>query len=231
MRATLLLVLILNTVHVSAQSNYWDKNKIRAGEWIYTMSQKGDSLGYTHLTIKDNGKQWLLIDDAKVPNFEETIFCYVNKKTLLPDSILMSGKMSGFPIDVQIAWKGNHVKGYADFPKHPSRPTVQIDTTLSEKVIPRVMSFYFLPFYQQLEAGYTTEYDQFNASDGLIRKIKLIIPSEESINVSGYDYNVYRVELTGGVAQQVIYVNREQPEIVKISFKDNDWVYELIEKK
>lgn len=227
-----LTFIILISINASAFSQYWDTGKIdRDFKWSFRMSQGEDSLGYSIIEIKKVGDQLLISEDAAVPGFSEDLFAYVDSKTLRPDSTIIVGRLSGFPVECKVKLTGNSVTGYSNFPKHPSKPTININIDLNEGVIFRAQSFFLSPFYKDLVVGKEFEYEQFNTMDGLVRNIKVKVTKAETVVLEGKGYEALKLEFSGGVAEQNVFIDKNSPRILKISFRDTPWIYELIESK
>lgn len=228
MRLSILLVGLVLTFHVT-MAQEWDLSKIGdQHKWSFRMSKGGDSLGYSVWEIKKLGAQYVLMEDSHVPGFKEEIYFYANASNLEPDSVLITGKLNGFPIEVKARIQSNEVKGYANMPKHPSRPTVSLDQELPEGAKMRFISFVLSPFYKDLKVGMSFSYPQFNSMDGQVRTIEAKVTAEESIEVIGQMVKALKLELSGGVAEQNVYIDPVTTRIVKINFRNIDWVYELI---
>ena len=195
------------------------------------MSQGADSLGYSIVEIKKIGNQLLLSEDSAVPGFSEDLFAYMNGTSLLPDSTLVVGRLSGLPLECKVWRNGNHVNGYANFPKRPNTPALRIDQKLPDGTLFRAQSLFMSPFYQDLSIGKSWSYDQFSSMDGKLRKITAKAVSIENITLNGQTYEALRLELSGGVANQNLFIDTDKPRILKITFKDTPWIYELIESK
>lgn len=212
---------------MSAQD--WDISKIQdLHQWTFRMSQGADSLGYSRWEIRRIGDQILLSEDSKVPSFGEDMFVYVNGKTLAPDSALITGRLSGFPIESKMHFSANGVKGYGNFPKHPSKPTFNLSKPLPEGTKTRLASFILTPFYKDLAVGKSFTYPQFSMIDGEVRTITANIVSKEMVDVKGEQVEAFKLELRGGMASQNIFIDPKRNRIVKITFEENAWVYELI---
>ncbi len=208
--------------------SHWDEQQFKEIKVTYRMSQNGDSVGFTSIHLYQNNQQWILHEIAEVPNLSEDIKLYVKLGPLSVDSVIIGGKMSGFPIECRANWDGLKVTGFSDFPRHPSRPTIHIDTTLEAEVIERATSFWLSPFYKELGSGFSKKYLQFNTMSGQINPITANWTSDESIEIDGKNYQTHRVELRGGVASQNVYYDTQTKQIIKIDFEENDWVYEMV---
>ncbi|MCE7995481.1 MAG: hypothetical protein HEP71_26115 [Roseivirga sp.] len=211
----------------SAQS--WDVDKIEnLHQWTFRMSRGADSLGYSRFEVRRIGKQILVSEDSRVPGFYEDMFLYLNGQTLAPDSVLITGRLSGYPIETKFRWNENVVKGYANFPKSAKKPTSSLTKELPENTKPRLASFVLSPFYKDLKEGMKFSYPQFSSMDGAVRTVTAHVVGSETVNLNGMEIEAYRLELSGGVAEQNVFIDKAQPRIVKISFRNIDWIYELI---
>ena len=123
---------------------------------------------------------------------------------------------------------GNLVSGYANMPKHPSRPTQSLDKELPAGTKMRFSSFVLSPFYKDLKVGSSFSYPQFNSMDGQVRTIEAKVTADVTLEVLGETVQVLKLELSGGVAEQNVYIDPVKNRIVKIDFRNIDWVYELI---
>lgn len=207
----------------------WDAEKIEGTHrWTFRMMLNGDSLGYSIWEIRKLGDQLLLSEDSHVPNFKEDIFCYVNPNSLQPDSVLVTGRMQGYPIECKSRWEDGRVTGFAQFPKHPSRSVVGISMQWTPDIKLRIMSFVLSPFYKNLEVGTSFSYPQFSSFDGQLKSIEAKVVAWETLEVLGKQVEVLKLELSGGDAEQNIYIDPEKKRIVRITFRDIAWVYELI---
>ena len=228
--ANLIFISLLSSLSLKAQE--WDPSKItRDIQWTFRMSQGADSLGFSRIEIKKIGEQLLLSEDAEVPGFSEDLFVYVNPKDLSTDSTLIVGRLSGFPVECKIVVTNGVAKGYANFPKHPSRPTVNVNFPITPTTKFRAQSFFFSPFYRDLTEGKSFSYDQFNAMDGQKRTIQAKVVGSEKVSIGDQIYDTFKLELSGGVAEQNIFIEKTNPRIVKMSFRDTPWKYEIIESQ
>ena len=73
-------------------------------------------------------------------------------------------------------------------------------------------------------------YQQFNPTDGKIRTITATWKKSESVEIDGKQYDTDLIELRGGVASQNVYVDTDESRILKITFEENNWTYELLNK-
>lgn len=211
------------------EAQSWDSGKIEnLHQWIFRMSRGADSLGYSRFEIRRIGQQILVSEDSRVPGFGEDMFLYLNGETLTSDSVLITGRLSGFPLENKLRWHGDSVSGYMNFPKSATKGTVSIKKGLPEGTKPRLASFVLSPFYKGLKEGMSFSYPQFSSMDGEVRTVSAKVVGSETVNIDGKSYETYRLELTGGVADQNIFIDKAKPRIVKISFKNIDWIYELI---
>lgn len=228
-RFLLVLILPISLLSASVQAQEWDIDKISDyHEWTFRMTRAGDSLGYTRWSIRRMGEQLLLSEESRVPSFSEDIFMYVNAASLQPDSALVTGRMSGYPIECKAHWQDGQVSGFANFPRHPSRPTINLGQALAPGTVTRFASFVLSPFYKALAVGDTFSYDQFNTTDGQVRTITATVTAIETVMVMGQSVEALKLELSGGVAAQNLFIDPKRSRIVKISFRDIDWIYELI---
>ena len=223
------LCVLMLFVFTMAHAQEWDVTQIGdLHRWTFRMSQGGDSLGYSVFEIRKLAGQLLINEDSHVPSFREDIFCYVNPESLKPDSVLVTGRMSGFPIECKVKWQDGKAVGYANFPKHPSNPTKPIKVNMPEGTKVRLMSFVLSPFYKDLKVGDKFTYAQFSSTDGQIRQITASVTGTETMEVQGEKVEALKLELSGGVAEQNIYIDPVGKRIVRISFRNNNWIYELI---
>ncbi|GAB5525590.1 MAG: hypothetical protein Roseis2KO_34620 [Roseivirga sp.] len=207
----------------------WDSGKIEnLHQWTFRMSRGADSLGYSRFEIRRIGKQILVSEDSRVPGFGEDMFLYLNGETLASDSVLITGRLSGFPIENKLRWHGDTVSGYMNFPKSATRGTVSLKKGLPAGTKARLASFVLSPFYKGLKEGMTFSYPQFSSMDGELRSVTAKVVGSENVTIDGKSYETHRLELTGGVVDQNIFIDKAKPRIVKISFKNIDWIYELI---
>lgn len=226
---SLLLMVFLCSFGPYCMGQEWDADKIESlHQWHFRMSRGADSLGYSRFEIRRIGEQILVSEDARVPGFYEDMFLYVNGQSLEADSVLISGRLSGYPIETKLRWFGSEVKGYMNFPKSAKRATVGLSKTLPEGTKTRLASFVLSPFYKDLKEGLTFSYPQFSGMDGEVRNVTATVAGSETVSIQGKSFETYRLELSGGVAEQNIFIDKAQPRIVKISFRNIDWVYELI---
>ncbi|GEM_PF-5178208 len=228
-KAILLLVSCIFLLHPSANGQSWDAGKIdNLHQWSFRMSRGGDSLGYSRFEVRRIGNQILVSEDSRVPGFGEDMFLYLNSETLANDSILITGRLSGFPLENKLRWYGDTVKGYMNFPKSAKRTTKSVSQALPAGTKERLASFVLSPFYKGLKEGMTFSYPQFSSMDGQLRTVTASVVGSETVTISGKSVEAYRLELTGGVADQNIFIDKAKPRIVKITFRNIDWVYELI---
>lgn len=226
---TIILSLGLLLISGPMMAQEWDAEEIEnKHRWTFRMMLNGDSLGYSTWEIMKLGDQLLLTEDSHVPNFKEDIFCYVNPNTLQPDSVLVTGRMQGYPIECKSRWANGRVKGFAQFPKQPSRPVIPISEAWTTDTKLRFMSFVLSPFYKNLEVGTSFSYPQFSSTEGLVRTIDAKVTGKEILEVLGEPIEALKLELSGGAAEQNIYIDPLKKRIVRITFRDIGWVYELI---
>lgn len=225
-----LLLLAFIFLHQNvAQGQSWDTSKIEnLHQWHFRMSRGADSLGYSRFEVRRIGKQILVSEDSRVPGFGEDMFLYLNGETLANDSILITGRLSGFPLENKLRWNGNTVKGYMNFPKSATRTTQPVSKVLPEGTLERLASFVLSPFYKDLKEGMAFSYPQFSSMDAQLRTITAKVVGSETVIIQGKSIDTYRLELAGGVADQNIFIDKAKPRIVKITFRNIDWIYELI---
>jgi len=226
-RGIVIATCLLVASSLSAQD--WDSSLIAdEHQWTFRMSVNGDSVGYSIWGIKKMGEQYFLSEQSHVPNFKEDIFCYANAETLRPDSVLITGRLSGLPIECKAHWEDNQVTGYAHMPKRPGIPAISLTQTLPNDTKMRFMSFVLSPFYKDLAVGSTFTYPQFNSMDGKIQNINAKVTGTEKLEVMGETVEALKLELSGGAAEQNMYIDPKEHRIVRISFRNIPWVYELI---
>lgn len=212
------------------KSGIWDHEKLAPFNLQYRMSQSGNPVGTCHISLNKSEPQWVLTEITKVPSMEEEIQSYFHIDDHRMDSVLIGGKASGFPIICQATWINGKIVGQSDFPKHPQNPTVSIDTLINDKIIERTLSFWLLPYYQNLKSGFAKKYQQINTVDGKFYEVSAKHVELTNIEIDGQSYEAHLVQLRGGVASQNVYINVHKPEILKITFDGNDWVYELVKR-
>lgn len=231
MRKNITYLLIAGSLFISTlcSGQSWDADKIEElHQWTFRMSRGADSLGYSRFEVRRIGKQILVSEDSRVPGFYEDMFLYLNDQTLAPDSVLITGRLSGYPIETKFRWNNNEVKGYMNFPKSARKPTTSLTKSLPENTKPRLASFVLSPFYKGLKEGMKFSYPQFSSMDGAVRTVTAEVVGSEVVILNGKEIDAYRLELSGGVAEQNVFIDKAQPRIVKISFRNIDWIYELI---
>ncbi len=217
------------TLPVLGQSSIYDVSKVSEYTLQMKMYNNGTAVGDLTISLKKNKGQWILKEETEVPNFTESISSYINAKTLQADSLSIEGTMSNFPIDIKMVWKEGSVKGSADFPKHPDKPTVHVDESWDKSKVLRTNSFYLLPFIKGFGKSLDTNYQQFNPTDGKTRSIHVKTEQLVDVKINDKTYSCYEIRLRGGIASQNIFIDKSTQEIIKMTFENSPWVFEKVE--
>ncbi len=189
-----------------------------------------DSLGYSELSYSVTDDSILVVEDTKVlvdgTVLEEKIVTVLNADYTVKYNEI-TGSYSGFPIDVVYNWKDNQVVGYSKFPDHPNVPVINVDT-IAAKHFERMTSVLFFPLLLPNYDEFSASYSQFNTQSGGFNSINLEAKSNQVFGSASTNVNV--VNLSGGVAEQILYISNTKPrEIIGIRFKKLPWEYDLIE--
>lgn len=196
---------------------------------IYRMLNGKDSLGYSSIKVKENNNKFILTEITEIPSFKEEITVFF-KEDLVADSVRVTGDYSTYKIDCFSAFtKEGSIKGYAGFPVLPNKEMVKIDTLINDKkIIERTLSLFLYTLNLDKTVNSDTAY-QYNATDGKISKVQAVwIDGYENVTVPAGDFKCRKLEVIGGVAEQVFYISEENNKIIKIEIKNQPWVYELI---
>ena len=225
---SLTLCSLFSLFFLNAQSKIWDFRDFDSSQFDMRISNKGDSLGYTTISLEKIKNQIILTEETVIPNFKETIISYTDLSAQKMDSVLITGKISDFPIDVTMKYELNRLYGSSNFPKHPKKEEIVIDTIVKDNIIERTSSFYFIPYVKDLSKNLSYQYSQFNPTDGVMRRIDFSIKDVVRVKIDNIEYDCYEIKLRGGVASQNIFIDIRTKNIMKITFEETPWVFERL---
>lgn len=206
-------------------------SELKEQELVFTMSSGGDSLGYSKITIAHANGQWTVNELAHVKsNFEleEEMTTYLNDQ-LSWDSVFVKGAFNvtkAFQSFSSVS--GRRLIAESNYNQLFGKEFTNLDTTLNASVVERLSSLFLFPTLIDFTKKDHYQYWQFNPTDCEFRQVTVTKTSDEIIDTSKGKVATFRLEFSGGVAQQVLFISKESPrKIVRIEFKDSDWVYTL----
>ena len=200
-------------------------------ELVYTMSSGGDSLGYSKITISHFNNQWTVSEKAHVKSsfeLEEEMTTYLNDQ-LNWDSVFVKGAFNVTKTFQSFSRVINRkITAESNYKHLVGKEFSRLDTIINLPVIERLTSLFLFPSLINFTKKDDYQYWQFNPTDCEFRMVTVTKTSDEIIDTSKGKVETYRLEFSGGVAEQVLFITKELPKrIVRIEFKDSDWVYTL----
>ncbi len=200
---------------------------------LFRVSQKGDSVGYSRFSLTNYADSLVLGEKTDVSS-SQVIMTEEIVTVLNPDHSIMSnvisGRVSGFPIDTKFVWADNRISGYSKFPDHPQVPVIEVDTTVSVPYFERMTTLFYYPLLlKRYKKGKSLSYKTFDTMTGKFHDIQMEILGMEEIEVNGAQSTLMKVRLSGGSATQLLYLNTKKRLIEAIRFEGLDWEYDRIE--
>jgi hypothetical protein len=219
------------TMAAHGQSYPINLSELSEQELIFTMSSGGDSLGYSKITITRANNKWSVSEKAHVKSsfeLEEEMTTYLNDQ-LSWDSVFVKGAFNvtkAFQSFSKVS--GKRLIAESNYNQLFGKEFTSLDTTLSSPVVERLSSLFLFPTLIDFSKKDHYQYWQFNPTDCEFRMVTVTKASDEIIDTPKGEVETYRLEFSGGVAEQVLFISKTSPrKIVRIEFKDSDWVYTL----
>ncbi len=192
----------------------------------FRMSQGGDSLGFSAISILSTPDHIYLHEESVVPGFSEEMHVYADRDMVL-DSVRITGSVQGQTIDCFTHHNSNRLQGHSTFPFMLEEDRRLIDTLAEQPFYERALSLFLLPMNLDYSQA-TQTYVQFNSVDGGLRKIQASFQPDSTVTVPAGTFDCFHLQLSGGVATQNLFIAKSERRIVKITFEETPWQYELL---
>jgi hypothetical protein len=225
-------VLILCVICVYSSSAYSQSNLINSTKLkervknevlTYRMSMKGDSLGVT--TTKYSIKKNIFsMSESVVANVNKSPF----KETATLTYSLEESRLLSAELKMEMGQRSLNFSGHWNKENHIKLTLNKIDTILKPtQHVERFLSLFLLPrlIHDNIK---DISYTQFNPMTLGFNKINALLKGKAVIDTPSGKTNCNMIELKGGVATQVIYIDVLTHRIVKIEIPALGWSYELI---
>jgi len=195
-------------------------------ELTYRMLINSDSMGYTKVDTEIKAEKIHLYEKTKIKSFEEVTHVYMDKALTL-DSVTIIGNANDKKIDCKSVTRQDSVIGYFGYPASIDNNVTDINTKINSNFLERTASLFIIPSNLDFNQKQTSVI-QYNPTDGKFRDIIIKVEDVVSISVPAGVFKSYKITFTGGLAKQIFYVDKKSLKIVKITFQDNPWIYELL---
>jgi len=209
-----------------------DRDQLKSQELIYRMSQNGDSLGYSKIKIEMNESAISIHEESKVSSsfkMTEEMSSFMNVKNLIFNNVNLKGVINNNKFEGTVKYFNRRLKGRSNYTLLNSNKEAKIDSIISIPFVERLASLFLFPPLIDFEVSKEYNYLQFNVNDCKFRSVIIKRTTSQTISGPRGVFDTYKLELTGGVAEQVLFISKEYPKrIVRIEFKNTKWVYELL---
>ena len=211
-----------------------DINKFKSGSSTFNMLFKGEIVGQSIHSLKNKKGQYQLHEKTTIQKMgiDADIYAQAHEQTLAPLSMSMTGSM-GAPVDINLNWQNNHVKGHSEMARalHHPQGRLEIDHKLSQNIVERT-SLIMLAHLLNVNKDQKYLLKWFNGYDGFSREIVISYEGEEKVVVPAGEFDTYKVLYQGGAPSQLFYISKaKHPEIVKIEIPTMPWTYELVNSR
>lgn len=211
-----------------------DPQRFFNGQLTFRMSLKDKPVGESIHHFSHTAEAFILQEKTRLKDFniDANIELEVDKQTLFPKSMKMSGTM-GEPVDIQLSWNKNQVTGHSLMPRARFKPQgkIQVNHSHAKGTIERSTAIMLVHLYV-LENNQNTAINWYDAYDDQLKHIDISYQGEEKVTVPAGTFETYKVRLQGGAPSQLFYISKELPaRVVKIDVISSPWRYELISAK
>jgi hypothetical protein len=209
-----------------------DEKQFESRELVYRMSQEGDSLGYSKVSIEVKRDQIVVSEVAEVKSsfsMVENMTTSIDKKQLSLIQVNVSGDMNGKGFTCETKNEGGTLSGTSDYSLLYSKNESTIDSLIDQPFIERLVSLFLIPPAIDFSESNQFNYQQYNANNCGFKEITVIKTGDFTIEGPSGKYDTYKLEFSGGMAQQRLYISKgKHRKIVRIEFANNNWVYDLL---
>ena len=209
-----------------------DRNKLADQELMYRMRNGKDSVGYSKITIKVNPKYILVHEEMEVSSpfvMTENMYSYLNPITFKMDSIQLTGTFNDKKFRSNTTYDGDRLKGNSNYDLAFGGKASKVDITFTTPFVERLASLFLFPPLIDFDKKVTFHYKQYDVTACKMRPITIEKTNSQLITVPAGEFNTYKVRLSGGAANQMLYISEEPVrKIVKIELEGSNWIYELL---
>lgn len=226
-KIALLLIICICITSAYSQSQLINtkklKERIKNETLTYKMGTGGDSLGVTitKYMVKDNILSMsesvaASLNGMLISETAKSVYS-IKESRLLSNEIKMN--MGSTNIHFSGSWNDkNHIKFTFNKSDSILKPKQHIERFSSLFLLPRLIH----------DGKKNISYTQFNSMDLRFREVSATLKGQELITTPLGKKKCNVIELKGGVATQIIYIDIKSHRIVKIEIPAMRWYYELI---
>ena len=211
--------------------NYIEPDQIPNSIDTFHMHQGGAVVGSMIFEKKRVGDVIFMHDISEMPGIvRETLDMEMNAKDLSMQEAKMqlTAKQNNTKVDMQLNWTDNHIKGIYDFEQNGQARKIPVDTLASKRIAGRGVVF---GMTEALELEIDRQYKMslFAFSSGQIWNMNLLVEGKETIEIQGRKIEVYKMPLTGGKVNNILYVTAdEKQKLVRVDVIGQEMVIELV---
>ena len=206
-----------------------DAAHMTPGTSKFLMYHGEDEVGSMTVTWSREGSTYVIHEHTVVPKMEieEDIHCELDGASFAMKSVTAKGPFAGHDVDVAIAWKGDTITGYTDFPRKSNNGKLVVDRKLDPGTFERT-SLFFLVQGLPLEEGFEAPIKVYSTFDDHVRDVTYKVTGTEEVTVPAGTFETYRLELLGGEPSQALFVTTDSPhKLVRLVVLESPWHYKL----
>jgi len=208
---------------VTEAANYFN------GQLTFDVMKQDKMLGEMVYQYQQTEGEYLLTEQLDIKSLKTAVQTQltVDSETLMPVNMVMSG-MKGEKVDVQLGWQGQHLVGYSHVPRaaYKTQGKISFDQQISKPSYER-KSLMLLAHLIALKPNTDQLISWFNAADGHNHLVNIILEGEETIDVPAGTFETVKIQYSGGAPSYYIWVDKQQPKVVKIKEIKSPFSYEL----
>ncbi len=212
----------------------------------YRILYGGQSMGVAKHSLRQNGKNWALVQTTTIPRAEidQRSEIRLEGPTLDPQILKLSGKLGPSPAEALLTWHRARpsasatasrwrIEGHSNFPRSRKRPQGRIDIdrlwpagTFEKNTLPMLLPA------MPLDRTRTFALNRYTVEEDDLRAMKARIFPEKKVETPAGSFPAFRVELSGGDEPLTAWIRTTAPRrLLQLEVGEKKWKWVLVEEK
>lgn len=210
----------------------FDMSRADLSRFTMILMNDGQEVGFMTYGWTEEAGRYVIRDRSEMaPNIVETAEAQIQKRSLAPEKIKIDFAIGENTMSLDLAWQDGKRSGSILTVRDGRENQHDVDE-LDDSAVPLRMAVIGMAAALPMEQGFEASFPWFNSMANRTEAITLTVTGEDNVDTPVGHFEAWRVALTGGTPENVIYVTKSLPRrIVRIDVVGQPLYFLLTDKQ
>ena len=209
-----------------------ETDEIQPGTRTYRAIREGESLGAMTISTQEIADTLRLevYTEIQGMNIRQNSITNLNLNSFAPFSHIVKGSIGDSPIDIQLLWDKDHVRGNNLFPGNNSMQK-SVDRILPSGTLERFSVLALMQAFP-MDTALITRFHWYNTLEEIVREVSVTISDGGALEVPAGSFPVFKAEIEGDDPAQILFISKDHPrKIIRIEVVGLPWRFDLVSEE